>query len=297
MNKLIYWSGVDRSILLLCPISEQHKHARIGALVITSGAITAFITGYALLGVFNNLVISILLGILWGLLILTFTRLIVSFIKMNDVKFNWLKLVISPLILFISLSVVISKPLTLKIFEQEIAERGYYSEIQKMVQLDSLFDHKIAGKRNGIQRLNDQTEERRLQVVIYYEQYKCACEGSCGSGEKGNRHECMRQQQKYEKEQGEYLLVKDANEILIGDINLEIQTLNEDWVKKKTELKSAFSFGLLARLEMLQQLPLAQVHFRALVLILIVISMAPIMAKVISPTGMYEKSASQKDIN
>jgi Domain of unknown function (DUF4407) len=282
----IFCSAADKNVLSRCPASEHNKYASIGATVFFTGVLASLSGGYALYTVFNNVWIATALGLFWGVLVFNLDRFIVSTIKKSEPKYGQLRQVIPRLMLAVFLAIVISKPLELKIFEQEIGERMYYSGLNKMEQLDILFEEKISNQQKGIQRLQAQTEERRMQVASYYEQYKCECEGTCGTGEKGFGSECKRKQLKYEEEQQDYLEIKKENDNLATGILLDIKQLKADRAKHKSELKSSFATGLMARLEALGDLPSGPSW--AIVMLLICIEIAPIFAKLLSPFGPYD---------
>ena len=111
-------SGADTDLLQESPKSEQIKYAGIGGTVFFT-AIMAFVSSaYALYTVFDNVYMSVLFGLIWGLLIFNLDRFIVSTIKKRD-NFWQEFLQASPrIILALIIAVVISKPLELKIFEK-----------------------------------------------------------------------------------------------------------------------------------------------------------------------------------
>ena len=130
--KEFFWqcAGVNQSILSNCP-SESSKYVGIGATIFFTGIFAALAGGYALYTVFDSYWIAALFGILWGLMIFNLDRFIVSSMRKNgNTQKEWL--LASPrLVLAIIISIVIAKPLELKIFEKEVN-----SEISHMIQED-----------------------------------------------------------------------------------------------------------------------------------------------------------------
>jgi hypothetical protein len=286
LNFFLFCSATDKSILLRCPASEQHKYASIGATVFFTGALAALSGGYALYTVFNNIPLAIALGLFWGTLVFNLDRFIVSTIKKTENKWGQLKQVFPRLLLAIFLAIVISKPLELKIFEQEIQEYMHYTGLHKMETLDTQYEKKIVVKNNAIDVLNKKTEERFVQREKYYAEYKCECEGSCGTGAKGIGSECKRKEEKYAKSDKEYQETKAQHAIQIEAITEEIQDLKKEKETYKAELKTTFAKGLMARLNALHELPTGP--SLAIVLLLICIEIAPIFAKLLSPFGPYD---------
>src|SRR6187549_34343 len=119
-NFFLICSGVDSSLLKKCP-SETSKYAGMGATIFFTGVFAALAAGYALYTVFDNVAIASVFGLLWGLMIFNLDRYIVSSMR-KEGNFNRELLTASPrIVLAIIISIVIAKPLELKIFEKEIA--------------------------------------------------------------------------------------------------------------------------------------------------------------------------------
>lgn len=286
LNFFIFCSAADKTILQRCPSSERNKYASIGATVFFTGVLASLSGGYALYTVFNNTAIALGLGIFWGTLVFNLDRFIVSTIKKSEQKYGQVKQVIPRLLLAIFLAIVISKPLELKIFEQEINEQMHYTGIQKTEKANRVYEEKIKSKSQSIQLLNEKTEERFTQREKYYEDYKCECEGTCGTKARGVGSECTRKQEKYLKADKEYLELKTQNEVQIRTIEQEIQLLKKQQKEYGEELKASFANGLMARLNALHELPSGPSW--AIVLLLICIEIAPVFAKLLSPFGPYD---------
>ena len=81
MNKLkrFFWlcSGANRHILEKCP-TEGSKYAGIGATIFFTGVFAALAGAYSLYTVFENYIVSVIFGIVWGLMIFNLDRYIVS---------------------------------------------------------------------------------------------------------------------------------------------------------------------------------------------------------------------------
>ena len=123
MNKIkrFFWlcSGSHIRTLEEVP-SEGAKYVGIGATIFFTGLFAAIAGGYAIFTFSNNLWISSSIGLIWGGMIFNLDRYIVSSMrKSNSQKKEWI--MASPRIfLAIIISLVIARPLELKIFEKEI---------------------------------------------------------------------------------------------------------------------------------------------------------------------------------
>jgi hypothetical protein len=115
----LFCSGADTDLLKRCP-TETSKYVGMGATIFFTGVFAALAAGYALYTVFDSVWIACLFGLLWGLMIFNLDRYIVSSMR-KEGRFSRELLMASPrIILAILISIVIAKPLELKIFEKEI---------------------------------------------------------------------------------------------------------------------------------------------------------------------------------
>ena len=115
----ILCSGVNTSLLERCP-TERSKYAGLGATIFFTGLFAFASAAYALYTVFNNYFAAIGLGLLWGLMIFNLDRYIVSSMRKEGRFLRELSAAIPRIIIAIIISVVIAKPLELRIFEKEI---------------------------------------------------------------------------------------------------------------------------------------------------------------------------------
>lgn len=116
-------SGVDRQLLSHCPPGENGKYIGIGGVVFFTACMAALSGTFALLSIFHNLWIALPVGIFWGLMIFNLDRYIVASLrKKSDQKAwsPWLQ-AMPRLLLALLFATAISKPLELRLFQQEIA--------------------------------------------------------------------------------------------------------------------------------------------------------------------------------
>lgn len=286
MRFFIFCSAANQHVLKQCPASERNKYSGVGATVFFTGVLASLSGGYAIYTVFKSVFIAVVLGLFWGALVFNLDRFIVSTIKKSERRVDQIKQVIPRLLLAVFLALIISKPLELKIFEQEILETLHYTGVKKLEDIDVLYEGKIDKKNLAIDQLRDRTNQKFELREKYYEDYKCECEGTCGTGEKGIGSECLRKEKKYQKADAEYLLAKQENDDAIANINKDIEDLVTQKDSYKEELEASFSDGLLARLSALSELPIGPSI--AIVLLLICIEIAPILTKLLSPYGPYD---------
>ncbi len=112
-------SGADGTLLQKCP-TDTSKYAGMGATIFFTGLFASLAAGYALYTVFDRVWAAALFGLIWGLMIFNLDRYIVSSMRKEGKFRRELSMATPRIILAIIISIVIAKPLELKIFEKEI---------------------------------------------------------------------------------------------------------------------------------------------------------------------------------
>lgn len=157
MEKLkhFFWlcSGAYIAILKKCE-SEASKYVGIGATVFFTGVFAVMAAAYALYTVFDNYWISSALGLVWGFMIFNLDRYIVSSMRKEGNRKRELLTALPRIILAVIISLVIAKPLELKIFEKEIQ-----AELVMMEQ-------QTYAAQEGETKLRFQSDRERLTAEI-----------------------------------------------------------------------------------------------------------------------------------
>lgn len=123
-------AGANRKVLRQCP-TKYAKYAGIGGTILFTALMAMLSGGYAMFTVFKSTALSVGFGIFWGLLIFNLDRFIVNTMYSDGkVTISWQEFVsgLPRIIIAIFLGIVISSPLELKIFEDEI--EGLIEEIK-----------------------------------------------------------------------------------------------------------------------------------------------------------------------
>lgn len=161
-NFFILCSGADKDIIAKCP-TEWNKYAGIGATIFFTGLLASISGGYALFTIFrgdeNALKYALLFGILWGFVILNLDRFVVSSIR-KEGNFKKELLQAAPrFILAIIISIVIAKPLEVRIFESRIEQQILEDKRQK------LEDEKLSiDKLNDLTKLENQQQNQNSEL-------------------------------------------------------------------------------------------------------------------------------------
>lgn len=156
----LYCAGVYEGTLKNYP-QETNKYVAIGATIFFTGLFAALSGGYAMYFVFSgnafDWLLSIIFGIIWGLMIFNMDRYIVLSINKSKTGFFQLFQALPRILLAILIGMVISRPLELKIFDKEIREnlKTTYmaNERAKIDTLNIIFNKKYAFEINQLKSL------------------------------------------------------------------------------------------------------------------------------------------------
>lgn len=293
-TKFFWWcSGANQDVLMDCPQSEHNKYVGIGATVFFTGVLATLSGGYALFSVFKSVYPAIAFGIIWGLVIFNLDRFIVSTLRKDELFWNEFKLVLPRLILAVILAIVISKPLELKIFEKEIAQK--VEEQQR--------EFAIQAQRKTEQQFNPIADSLRTEIDYYkneiaivstardslYTAFIGEAEGTRGTNKLGKGPVYKEKKQQYDKIEQELLAVKAKYQPLIDEREKQIldTKAKRDSATAKAQPTIAGYDGLMARLDGLTKLPQTPSLF--IMLLFICIETAPVLSKLFSAKGPYDE--------
>ena len=162
-----FWicAGVNRPVLRQCP-TEWAKYAGIGGTILFTSLMAMLSGGYALFTVFHDFRVAIFFGIFWGLLIFNLDRFIVNTMYSDGkATISWMELAsgMPRIIMAIFLGIVISTPLELKIFEDEINVTIGEMKAQKIKEYRALDE----SKRDSLRIKLDQLQNSSAGDGIY----------------------------------------------------------------------------------------------------------------------------------
>lgn len=139
-------AGVNRKVLRQCP-TDYAKYAGIGGTILFTALMAMLSGGYALYTVFDSLKAGAVFGVFWGLLIFNLDRFIVNTMYSDgEVTISKKELFagMPRIIMAIFLGIVISTPLELRIFKDEISVVIEEQKQERIRQYKSFDEAKIA---------------------------------------------------------------------------------------------------------------------------------------------------------
>jgi hypothetical protein len=292
-----FWfcSGVDTDLLKKCP-TESSKYAGIGATVFFTGVFAALAAGYSLYTVFDNVFVAGIFGILWGLMIFNLDRFIVSSMRKEGRARREFIMALPRIVLAILISIVIAKPLELKIFDKEIQPELIVMEQQKFSVQESHVRARYQPTLDSIKgQIMQLKSEIQAQTLKRNELIRIAQEEADGTG--GSRKKNLGPIYKVKKADADKA-EKELRELT--EINYKrIATLEADYDKQDQKLLAEIASlvrsrmnGPAARIEALDRLTnessaILWAHW-FIVLLFIAIETSPVFVKLISGKGPYD---------
>lgn len=146
MHQLWKAAGGDRYILERATYSDQIKYMCLGGIVFGTGAMAGLAGGYAFYTIFSpkgsvlvdeihfpTVVLSLIFGIIWGLMIFNIDRFIVTSTGKGDgtekITMDEFKSAIPRIIMGTIIALTISKPIEIRMFQTEINNKLYEKQL------------------------------------------------------------------------------------------------------------------------------------------------------------------------
>lgn len=290
MKELFIWcSGASVEIVKKCDDKEISKYVNIGIVVFCVAFLSIFSATYFLSFAFNTentnfLWLYLPVGMIWGFIILSLDRAIVSTISKNDtLKIQILKS-IPRVALALMIGIVVATPLEFKIFEKEV-NNEIVSKVKKTLQAD--FENDFTGKVKLWETKVKESEITYLEDKGTYEdEISGKKSGIPGKGKRADEY--MRNEL---NSLSKLSMAKDSlTQIRKKVIDAE-QSI--DWADEAEKFK-AKSVGVIERVKVLYSL--GGTHL-AITILFVLIELLPLLTKLMSNKGGYDKLILEEEIH
>ncbi len=295
--KTFFWycSGADTGLLKECP-TDTSKYTGIGATIFFTGLFAALAAGYALFTVFDSVWLAVPLGLVWGLMIFNLDRYIVSSMRKSGNTLNEFGMALPRIILALLISIVIAKPLELKIFEKEIAGELTVMEQELYARQEQEVRDRYAGSRAALMaELEDLSQDIADKTARRDELARIAQEEADGTGGTRRRNAGpIYRIKKADADRVEAELddLKASHGALIKNKTAEVARLDSAAAYELATLEKEKIGGPAARIDALSRLTERSDAIwwanAFIILLFIAIETAPIFVKLISGRGPYD---------
>ena len=302
VQKFLIWSaGADQEVLSQesCR-TERYKYESIGTTVILT-AIMAFCSGgYALFTVFGSLTISISLGFIWGSIIFNLDRFFILTASQNksSSKLQFWVGAVTRLSIAILLGFIVAKPLELRLFEseinQKISQQRREREREESRKDQDTPDVKRINKIN--EEIDNLTREKNQASDALQKARIDAIEEIEGKGVTGKPSVgtiAKERQKNVETIEKSVTFLDNIIQDLLKEKNSLIKKQQSSLSIKTPQKKEWQEGSLLDRISALEALskddPAIAITNILITLLLIIIEIAPVLVKILSKEGLYEK--------
>ncbi|TRU27369.1 MAG: DUF4407 domain-containing protein [Microcystis aeruginosa Ma_QC_B_20070730_S2] len=310
VQKLLIWSaGADQEILSQesCR-TERYKYESIGTTVILT-AIMAFCSGgYALFTVFGSLTISISLGFIWGSIIFNLDRFFILTASQNksSSKLQFWVGAATRLSIAILLGFIVAKPLELRLFESEINQKISQQrrerereesrkdqdtpDVKRINKINEEIDNLTREKNQA----SDALQKARIDAIE-------EIEGKGVTGKPGVGTIAKERQKNVETIEKSVTFLDSRIQDLLKEKNSLIKKQQSSLSIKTPQKKESQEGSLLDRISALEALskddPAIAITNKLITLLLIIIEIAPVLVKILSKEGLYEKLLEKETID
>ncbi|PSB58386.1 DUF4407 domain-containing protein [Chamaesiphon polymorphus] len=292
-----FLAGADTKLLKTPELAQDRKkYATIGTSVLFTALLAGFSGGYAFFTAVKVINLSLGFGILWAGMILNLDRsMLISMSSKPGKQPNLFQKVVtaSPrLLLSIAIGVVISTPLTLKVFEKEIdaqIEKDFVKVEKVQQQTKQAEVGKIQGDLLAIQtKINKLTDKKSTKQ----DELDREIQGKVGSGKEGEGSASKSIRENIQKIEADLAKEEAAKVREQQRIQPEIDLIEQKYARESKIRKDSDGFlsRFAAREEIKHHNSAANLAIHSLEILLIAIEVAPLLIKLMAKDGNYERA-------
>lgn len=295
--KTFFWScaGANHSLLKKCS-TESSKYVGIGASILFTGLFAALAAGYALFTVFDNCTWSIIFALVWGAMIFNLDRFIVSSMRKNgQPRKEWMSAV-PRILLAILISIVVARPLELKVFEKEIDSEIALMQVEDRNQKIEAVRQNYYSVRERlnfeIQQLKNEIEQKTMKRDELRRIAQHEADGTGGSMQRNAGPIYQIKKANADQVENELQEAKAINQALMQAKDSLLVAINVEEQVAISALEDGQLTGLASRITALERLKeksnaiwLANLF---ILLLFIFLETAPIFVKLMSARGPYD---------
>lgn len=321
----MFWkaAGADQYLLERSTYSDQIKYFCLGGIVLATGVMAAMAGGYAIYTIFEpkgdaldgmvttealkngmkskdfihlpTLFISVIFGLIWGLIIYNIDRFIVTSTGKGDgteaITRKEIISAIPRIIMGLIIALTISKPIEIRMFKSEIdAELEVIQDkkfLERKATIDLMYAERLKTENTKLEkyRAEIETKDDKLQKSIFV--FNQEMDG--GAGARGYGDEAKIKQNQVERDRKEYETTKKTNEAFIKTSVEKIENFNKDQYidyKRAKQQVNALD-GLLERIKLAHEVAGFWISL-FITLLFVVIELTPIFFKMMLIKGPYD---------
>ena len=153
---MLWFAGADDAILAKCPVADRRKHIAVGATVLTTGVLMAVAGTYLTKSLLQaSPLLAIVVGVLLGAAVVILDRSLHMVLRRERSVLLILASGVPRVVLAIAIGLIISEPLMLDIFHNEVAAQAVISRQAALTATLGKADRDYAAVVPGLERRRD----------------------------------------------------------------------------------------------------------------------------------------------
>ena len=275
--------------------SLHNLYAGLGAFVFFTSLFAFLSFFYASGYLFQSIYIRILLSLLWGAFIFNLDRFLVS--SLDEInKNNKILIAIPRILIAIFLALIISKPLELKLFENEIDENMALFNQSRRVQYNQSLNSdssEIGLINSSIEEIKSEIDKKEKELMALSKRMIREIDGSGGTEKIGAGPVYKAKKREYLEFKQEWIPVRKSMEIMIDSLESRklIAIRIADNHKSDFENLISSNLGIIDRLDALHRLKNSSdsIYWAGtlIFLLFVFIESSPVIFKLLSPESFY----------
>ena len=308
LQDFFWWSATKSPVIMRqCTRHTQMKYTAVGVFMAVIIPILSWVAMSRLLTMMQfGLFVCFFGGLFWANAVFGLDRVVLLFTTAVKGKAAWVKASFRFAMALI-VSLVITEALIVLFLNGEI-EAALADRVEKSVTVAA----SKARKENEARKVELQDENKHLQTRLdaleqtrkqREDEMLCEADGTCGTGQKGERQEYDRKKAAYERAAGDYAADREVLNSKIVSNEKQLAVL-EDEVRNRKEIKESAekqANGLLARHEALMGIVLSSFSafglYAAMVLGLGLLETTPLLQKMLSSSDEYDRMIRNEEAN
>lgn len=317
MKQLWKAAGGDRYILERATYSDQIKYMCLGGIVFATGAMAGLAGGYAFYTIFSpkgsaledsihypTVALSIVFGIVWGLMIFNIDRFIVTSTGKGDgtEKITWdeFKSAIPRIIMGAIIAITISKPIEIRMFQTEINNELHLEQQKKEKEYEiatrKTFEERIKDLHNENIEIQSRIDNYLSQIALKDSLYNVEMtQGNAGRG-KGEGPVALALKNERDRINVEMQNFITSNKMKIDEIEKRRKNLYDELevALSKNKTVSSGLDGLLMRIQLAHKVAGFWITL-FITLLFMAIELTPIFFKLMLNKTPYDYLAENRD--
>ncbi len=301
---LLMCSGADRSILKRSP-SDINKQVSLGGCILFTAVFAFLAAAYAVHLIFDQLFLSIVIGLLWATMIFNLDRFIVSSLKHKGSFLSRLFLAAPRIVMAVLIAFVMATPIELRLFEKEInTELTMMEEEERFAQKKAIEQRFADDLSFNEGKINDINANLGFVELEKNKLLQDALQEADGTG--GSQRRNMGPIYRLKMDAAERA-AKEFDE-LRNDASLQLESLNEDideLERKKAEALENLPVpdfgGIAGRIQALDRLsdtyPKVGIAHQFIFFLFLMIECSPLLVKLISSRSPYDLHLNQHELS